>query len=208
MSFSIMRACTVITACIWPTGNYRRVIKFNCGKRLNTTQAWIATINVMMTILENNDGYIWQDALDESFGLLPLAHDHRMKTQARRDADKLRKQSPEYLRGRVTRKSRQNKNKGRADDGWKKPRSPDLYKQDGHRVRATKTRQRKASAAAKPVCTVCKGGHPTRTCIMIRPSPHVCDPKALAQLKLLLAGVREKQATATVKCAKKNKAAV
>ena len=75
-----------------------------------------------MACLENNDGYTWQDELDKSFGLKPLAHAHRVKTGSRRDNDKLRKRSAKYILARTMEKMRRNTNQGKQNSGWKKPR--------------------------------------------------------------------------------------
>ena len=174
------------------------MIKFNGGKRINTTQSWVATINIMMAVLENNDGYCWVDSLDKAFGLAPLAHGHRAKTQARRNADKLRKQSAEYILQRSMRRMRQGLNNGKTPQGWKKARLADYYKSDAYRAKdkaEAKARRPKktAAAATPPVCTICKDkGHVARQCFMLRPTPHVCDSVALAELRLLM---RAKQQT-------------
>ena len=103
---------------------WTRVVKWSCGKRLNTTQGGTARCNLHMAILENNDGYGWLQELDKLNGLEPLAQASRLALGRKRERDRDRKRSEASIARRKMRRQRADFRQGKITGGWKQGTPP------------------------------------------------------------------------------------
>ena len=143
---------------------WTRLVKFNQGKRLNTTQAGAGKCHLHMAVCEVNSGVVWLNTLDEVFGLQCLAQDWRAKQDAARDAHRKRKNTQPYRDVRKTLKKRRDANCGRHSGGWKEGRF--AYKRDGYP--AGQVRKRKPHTKSS-ICKHCKqGGHTALQCSFVK----------------------------------------
>lgn len=141
---------------------WTRVIKFNQGKRLNTTQRGIGLANMMMAILENNDGYSWLDILDERLGLKKLAHKSRVQREIRLKADRERQKKEPYLLQR--KRSKQNKD-ALLKEGKKSPTHYGASQKSQNRnSNEHSVAQNKKKRKRKVNCAYCHKSHKTRNC--------------------------------------------
>jgi len=140
---------------------WTRIVKFNQGKRLNTTQRGVAMANMMMAILENNDGYSWLDKLDKHLGLRSLASQTRKDREVKQTADKIRKRESEYRTTRKARKLEVDRNCGKKVKGFKGRYKPDSVPAGS--IGAPKRKKRKLTP--KKVCSKCRQkGHGPQHC--------------------------------------------
>ena len=147
---------------------WTRVVKFNQGKRINTTLSGAAYTNMLMAICENNDGFTWLDELDERLDILSLAHDSRSKRQHQNHCDKLRKRLDSYAITRKEQRKRKDLNQGKSSEGgWKHGK----YKPDSVRAGScgVPKKKRKRSSDDRPTCSRCAArDHITRLCVLPR----------------------------------------
>lgn len=179
---------------------WTRVVKFNQGKRLNSTQAGAAQCHMHMSVCENNSGYTWLSEVDEVYRLASLATPARTVRQSVRDRETRRKQQAEYIAIRIMRKVRIDKRAGKKNEGgWRqgyKTDSAAAYKRsdDGIDSSAKKRPKRKAPGNGDiPRCTKCKAGHFTRYCrfVMVAPTTPLGINVKLREAIELLSSVDE-----------------
>ena len=140
---------------------WTRLIKFNQGKRLNTTQRGIGVANMIMAILENNDGYSWLDILDQMIGLSSLAHDHRVERETRLKKDRKRQKNEQYV---LQRKRRKHTKDALLRENKKSPNHYGASKKSKNRHDEHSVAQNKKKRQRKVNCAYCHKSHSTRNC--------------------------------------------